>query len=97
MDKGNIRAACILDLNKGFGTISPELLYKLHQYSFRGQTLAWIKSYLSNRNQYVIMDNQLSRVQNNIDIGIPQGTTFGSIIFLLYLNDLSHLTHNSIL
>ena len=69
MDKGSITAACLLDLTKGFDTISHEILiYKLHQYGFRGHSLAWIKSYLSNRSQFVKMDNQLSQVKNNIDI-----------------------------
>ena len=47
----------------------------------------WFQSYLSNRKRYVELDGIKSQNQT-ILCGIPQGSTLGPLLFLIYINDL---------
>ena len=52
--------------------------------------LELITSYLTNRAQFVSIEGGVSFHQL-ISIGVPQGSILGPVLFLLYINDLSHL------
>jgi hypothetical protein len=88
IDSGDKVASVFIDLSKAFDTLNHEiLLKKLYLYGIRGQTLALLTSYLSNRKQYVQFSNFSSTLQI-INCGVPQGSILGPILFLLYINDI---------
>ena len=77
-----------LDLSKAFDTIDHNiLLHKLTYYGFQGKALDWFSSYLSNRKQYVIYNNEKSTMEK-LTCGVPQGSILGPLLFILYVNDI---------
>ena len=64
-------------------------------YGIRGIALDIIKSYLSNRKQFVAINGECSTYQT-IEVGVPQGSNIGPLLFLLYINNLGRLQLNGI-
>ena len=60
----------------------------MNHYGILGVSNDWFKSYLSNSNQYVSINGYESPLAV-INCGVPQGSVLGSLLFLLYMNDLN--------
>ena len=58
----------------------------MDKFGIRGIASEWFASYLTNRQQYVSLDNILSDY-NTVSCGIPQGSVLGPLLFLMYIND----------
>ena len=54
--------------------------------------LDWIRSYSSNRKQYVEYNGHHS-LRNEISCGVPQGSILGLLFFLLFINDINNASN----
>ena len=77
-----------LDFRKAFETVDHEiLLTKMHSLSVRGNVYALMASYLTEREQFVKVNSENSNLQI-VKRGVPQGSTLGPLLFLVYINDI---------
>ena len=71
------------------------LLLKLNRHGIDGPLLLWFRNFLKNRQQRVTIRGTFSN-WSPVTSGVPQGTTLGPILFLLYVNDIPNVVTSSI-
>jgi len=84
------------DLQKAFDTVDHEiLLTKLYNYGVRGSINDWFRDYLTNRKQFVAIDESVSEL-GMIRCGVPQGSVLGPLLFFIYVNDICEVVANAL-
>ena len=87
----------VMDFSKAFDKVPHRrLLYKLEWYGIRGGTLDWMKCFLTDRTQRVVLDGTES-LPGPVLSSVPQGLVQGPILFFIYNNDLPDgVTHSTV-
>lgn len=67
------------------------LLYKLEAIGFDMNSVSWFASYLYRCKQVVDINGTCSNFVE-VTCGVPQGSIFGSLLFLIYVNSMKGAT-----
>ena len=85
--KENMVVGFFVNLQKAFDTVNHNILMgKFKHCSMRGVAYIWFESYLKRRKQYVSI-NGFNSKDLPISHGVSQGSVFGPLLSLLYINN----------
>ena len=92
IDDGGYVVLLLLDLSAAFDTVDHTILLNRLDtvFEIKGKALARFRSYLTGRTQYVQIDNDSSN-HHELSCGVPRGSVFGPILYLLYTAPLADI------
>lgn len=91
IQKKLITLALFIDFSKAFDSLDHKILaHKLSICGIRGKPLSLIRSYLTNRSQYVCIGTHKSSLLT-ITTGVPQGSVLGPLLFNVYINSIVNI------
>ena len=86
--KKEVTLIAFADFSKAFDTVEyATVSKKLHNVGFSHDAIYWVLNYLTDRKQYVQINEKQSQVVD-LQFGVPQGSTLGPVLLNLYVNDL---------
>ena len=94
LDNDEVKGLVFVDFRKAFDVINHNLLLKkLSVYGASPDSVAWFRSYLEERRQFVKLGQQPKPIRQ----GVPGGSILGPVLFLLFVNVMPlHLNNSTI-
>lgn len=88
LDRGDYVIGLFFDLSRAFDSLPPHFIeQKLYSVGIRGNILKWLTSFITDRRLRVVLSGTASE-ESSVDLGVPQGSILGPLIFLIFVNDL---------
>ena len=84
-----------LDVRKAFDTMNhKKLIAKLKHCRLGVGLCNLLENYVQNRKQRIKLNNVTSDLKS-VTTGVPQGSTFGPVMFIVYINDLAKVLEHA--
>ncbi|KAG7299269.1 hypothetical protein JYU34_017830 [Plutella xylostella] len=94
LDERKQVVALFVDFKKAFDTLGhDQLLQAMEECGIRGPLNNWLKSYLSNRSMQTVISGTRGS-EANIRYGVPTGSVYGPVGYIMHVNSLSNVIEN---
>ena len=96
-DRKEVTCLILLDISTAFDTVDHKLLlHRLeHRFGIKYMALNWIRDYLADQTQQVVLDNPNGETIRSKEAilaqGVPQGSVLGPLLFTLCASPLGDL------